>query len=297
LEFWFLLREPKNGNGLKTKHHQTLVDILRDGPLPLPQILKRLNLLHVTQLDTGYLFQQEIIAKAGLTPTDLLHVEDRFAPWDTKAASLASDFLCRLHSSDSDRLRQKVWAIMTETIVGAIVSFLTGQTPFPTQKQHAAFGDWFLQNSLYDTHPNFETRIRLRQPLVGIGAPAAIFLKPVAEALHTDLILPDFHEVANAVGAVAGSIMACEDVLVFPRVSPKGYGTTGFYAQTSDGRQLFEAAHEALSYARTFSRDRALDEASRSGADNPQVIIDEQSEGFDTYRIQARAVGNPRLTV
>ena len=296
LEFWFLLREPQNGNRLKTKCHQTLVDMLRDGPLPLPQILKRLNLLHVTQLDAGYLFQQEIIAKAGLTPTDLLHVEDRFAPWDTKAASLAADFLCRLHSSDSDHLRQKVRAIMTETIVGAIVSFLNGKAPSQSEKQQAAFGNWFLQNSLYDTHPNLETRIRLRQPLVGIGAPAAIFLKPVAEALHTDLILPDFYEVANAVGAVAGSVMASEDVLVFPRVSPKGYGTTGFYAQTSDGRQLFEAAHEALSYARTFCRDRALKEALRAGADYPQVIMDERSEGIDTYRIQARAMGNPRLT-
>ena len=44
LEFWFLLREPQSGNRLKTKRHQTLVDMLRDGPLPLPQILKRLNL-------------------------------------------------------------------------------------------------------------------------------------------------------------------------------------------------------------------------------------------------------------
>jgi len=223
-------------------------------------------------------------------------VEDRFAPWDTKAASLASDFLCRLHSSDSAHFRQKIWAIMTETIVGAIVFFLNAKAPFQTEKRQDAFGNWFLQNSLYDTHPNFETRIRLRQPLVGIGAPAAIFLKPVAEALHTDLILPEFHEVANAVGAVAGSVMASEDVLVFPRVSPKGYGITGFYAQTSDGRQLFEAAHEALSYARTFSRDRALEEALRAGADNPQVIMDEQSEGLDTCRIQARAMGNPRLT-
>ena len=296
LEFWFLLREPQSGNGPKTKRHQTMVDMLRHGPMPLPQILKRLNLLHVTQLDTGYLFQQEIIAKAGLTPTDLLHVEDRFAPWDTKAASLALDFLCRLHSSTPDHLRQKVWAIMTETIVGAIVSFLNGKAPLQTGKQQAVFGNWHLQNSLYDTHPNLETRIRLRQPLVGIGAPAAIFLKPVAEALHTDLILPVFHEVANAVGAVAGSVMASEEVLVFPRVSPKGYGTTGFYAQTSDGRQLFEGAHEALSYARTFSRDRALEEALRSGADNPQVIMDEQNEGLDTCRVQARAMGNPRLT-
>jgi hypothetical protein len=70
----------------------------------------------------------------------------------------------------------------------------------------------------------------------------------------------------------------------------------GYYVQTKDERQLFEAASDALKQARALSRERALGAALRSGADHPQVLMKEQADGLDTYRIQARAVGNPRFT-
>jgi hypothetical protein len=52
---------------------------------------------------------------------------------------------------------------------------------------------------------------------------------------------------------------------------------------------------EALSYARTAIQERALEAALRAGADNPQVTVKEEKDGLDAYRIQARAMGNPRL--
>ena len=42
--------------------------------------------------------------------------------------------------------------------------------------------------------------------------------------------------------------------------------------------------------------ERALGAALRSGADNPQVTVIEETDGLDTFRIRAKAVGNPRLT-
>ena len=65
--------------------------------------------------------------------------------------------------------------------------------------------------------------------------------------------------------------------------------------QTKDERQEFETADDALARARTLSHDRALGAAIRSGADNPRVIIKEIPDGLDSYRIQAKAMGNPRL--
>ena len=61
-------------------------------------------------------------------------------------------------------------------------------------------------------------------------------------------------------------------------------------------RQLFEELEDALDNARKLSRERALGAALRSGADNPQVVMEENTDGLDTYRIRARAMGNPRLT-
>ena len=113
--------------------------------------------------------------------------------------------------------------------------------------------------------------------------------------LHTDLILPEHYQVANAVGAVAGSVMVSEEILVYPRVSNDGLEVTGYYVQTKEERLEFEDADNARAQARTLSHERALEAALRSGAEQPRVIMKEKIDGLDTYRIQARAMGNPRL--
>jgi N-methylhydantoinase A/oxoprolinase/acetone carboxylase beta subunit len=296
LEHWFLLREPQDDTLVKTEHEKILIDFLSNGPRPLPEILKRLDLFNKVQISAGNLLRQEIIGKAGLTPTDLLHVEGRHAAWDTESAGLALHNFCRFQLRDPAELCRQVWSQMTEAIVYAIITFLSGKKLNLSALGEADdFGRWVFYNSLQANHPHLETHFRLRRPIIGIGAPAGIFLKDVADVLHTDLILPEHHQVANAVGAVAGSIMVTEEIIVYPRVSGDGLEVTGYYVQTKDEREVFEEAGDALDHARAVSKERALGAALRSGADHPQVLIKEQTDGLDTYRIQARAVGNPRL--
>ncbi len=141
-----------------------------------------------------------------------------------------------------------------------------------------------------------QPEIRLKVPIIGIGAPAGLFLGPVAAALRTDLILPTHHEVANAVGAVAGSVMVSEEVLVYPRLNEIGLEVLGYYVQTGEERAEVDDLAPALARATTLARERALGGALRSGADNPQVVVEQQSDGLDMYRIRARAMGNPRLS-
>jgi N-methylhydantoinase A/oxoprolinase/acetone carboxylase beta subunit len=296
LEYWFLLREPPDAEELETQQEKSLVALLRNGPRPLPEILEHLNLFSKVQIGTGNLVQKEIIARSGLTPTDLLHVENRYTAWDRDAALTAMAIFCRCLKKDPTELCTQVWHQMTVAVVHAIVTFLSGKELTPsTSIENGDIGQWFFRNSIDDDHPHLETRFRLRRPIIGIGAPAGIFLKRVAEKLHTDLILPRHHQVANAVGAVAGSVMVAEEILVYPRVASDGLEVIGYYVQTSEDRQVFEEADEALAHARALSRERALGAALRSGADNPEVIINEHTDGLDTYRIRAKALGNPRL--
>jgi N-methylhydantoinase A/oxoprolinase/acetone carboxylase beta subunit len=339
LEYWYLLREPgdrnrepgdrnrepgdqnrepgdgnrEDGHLLQTAQQKALVEFLRDGPKPVPEIIKHLDVLHVAQISVQELFRQEVIVKAGLTPTDLMHIEGKYAPWDTDAASLALQVFAHYQFRDPDELGQEVWHRVTEMIVHAIITYLSGKTlPLPDEQapeNDEDIGCWFFHNALYDTHPQLETRFRLRQPIIGIGAPASFFMHDVADALHTDLILPEHHQVANALGAIAGSIMVAEEILVYPMLSSSGLEVLGYYVQTSDhgdwrtsrgdrqtGRLEFEELEDALACARALSEERALGAALRSGADNPQVVVEQLTDGLDTYRIRAKAMGNPRLT-
>jgi hypothetical protein len=206
------------------------------------------------------------------------------------------DVFARFQFRDPDDVRQQVWSRMSETIVLAIVTFLSGKTlPPPALPNDRDIGRWFFYNSLYPIHPHLETRLRLRQPIIGIGAPAGVFLQDVAAAFHTHLVLPEHHPVANAVGAIAGSVMVAEEILVYPRLSREGLEVMGYYVQASDERRQFDEVSDALAHARALGRERALGAALRSGADNPQVMVEELADGLDTYRIRAKAVGNPRL--
>ena len=296
LEYWYLLRTPVDADWLQTEQEKKLVDFLAEAPRPLPEILTHLSLFSKVQINVGNLLRREIIGKSGLTPTDLLHVEGRHSAWDAQTAFLAMDVFCRCLRYDPAEFREQIWLKMTETIVHAIVTFLSGKKlPLPFHSQDTDIGQWFFQNSLYDNHPQLETRFRLRRPIIGIGAPAAIFLKSVAEKLHCELILPTHHEVANAVGAVAGNVMITEEVLVYPLVSGDGLEVLGYTVQTGDNQEVFDEAADALAHARKLGRERALGAALRSGADNPEVTVKELTDGLDAYRIRAKAVGKPRL--
>ena len=297
LDHWFLLRTPQDDSLFNTTHEKALVDFLSQGPRPLPEILKHLNLYHAVQIETSNLLRQEIIGKSGLTPTDLLHHLGQYRIWDTTTATLALEIFCRYLKQVPDTVIKQIWSQMTESIVRAIVTFLSGKkftTSSPAVDED--FGVWFFENSLSNHHPQLETRITLRQPIIGIGAPASIFLKDVADALHTDLILPAHHQVANAVGAVAGSIMVTEEILIYPRLAENGLEVIGYYLQAAEERHVFEEVSDALAHARELAHERALGGALRSGADDPQVTLNEQNDGLDSYRIVARAMGNPRLT-
>jgi len=292
MEFWFLLREPRDERWLRNERSRALIEALRPGPLPLPQVLRRLDLFHPSQLSADDLVGQEIIGKSGVTPTDLLHVDGRFAQWDVAAADAAFDIFCRFQGRGRAAVQRDVWRRMTEKIVGAILAFLSGRD---LERGSDNIGWWLFQDNLYDVSAHLETNLRLRLPIIGIGAPAGIVLEEVAAALRTDLILPEHHEVANAAGAVAASVMVDEEIVIYPRLSERGLKVIGYYVQMSEGRELYGEVEAALARARQLGRDRALQGALEAGADSPRVLIDEMVTGMDNYRVRARALGSPRL--
>ena len=226
-----------------SRHRETkaLVNLLRDGPQPVPDILKHLRVLHIGQVEAKGLLRQEIIGKAGLTPTDLMHIKGSYASWDVEAAAVALEVFAHNRWREPAEVREQIWRRVGEMAMHAIVTFLSGKRLAAPGASDAdrddGIGSWFFYNSLYHAHPQLDTEFRLRHPIIGIGAPAGLFLKPVAEALHTELILPQHFQVANAVGAIAGTVMVMEEILVLsaPRIARvwRSWDTTARLARSA----------------------------------------------------------------
>ena len=296
VEYWYLLREPLGAAAPTTAQEKALVAFLAPGPRALPEILAHLGLFSRVQTETAHLDRHEVIGRAALTPTDLLHVEGSYTAWNSDAARHALEVVARGRRCAPEALAHQIRTRITETIVRAIVCFLTGlHLPPPSATAAADFGSWFLRNSLRTDHPHLGARLELRTPLIGIGAPAKNFLGAVADSFHTELILPEHYRVANAVGAVVGSIMVTEELIVYPHVAANGLEPSGYYVQTQEARRFCDGLPDALAIARELCRERALGAALRSGADSPEITVETHPDGLDSFRIKATAMGNPRL--
>ena len=287
LEYWFLQRH----DGSNDPQVVRLFDLLQDGPCPLSRILTELKLIHPMQFNGYQLIKREIIGRAALTPTDLLHVRGDFTPWDVDAAHVAVEMFTRIRGWMTDQLVERMFEVMTDTILTEIVQFLTGRRLVERDlfTQRRDIGRWFFDNSFCPNDKYLGTNIKLRMPLIGIGAPAGIFLPRIANALGTEFVLPEYYAVANAIGAVAGSVVATCEAIVYTHLHE-------YIAQVGEMRGKFTRLTDAMQFARTEAARQAENAALRSGAISPYTTVEEMPNGTDSYRIKARAAGNPCLT-
>jgi N-methylhydantoinase A/oxoprolinase/acetone carboxylase beta subunit len=109
-------------------------------------------------------------------------------------------------------------------------------------------------------HHTFSTKTAL----VGIGAPTHICLPAVAKALHTECVLPEHAEVANALGALKAEINAVTRVEISQRLSSSG--REYYIVHSPAGSLRFDGLDEAIDAAKASSAEAALKEARLRGA-------------------------------
>ena len=297
IESWFLNKtiEPEaNSNAGVLEHHQKLLKLLKAGPLSLTHILKEMDVYHAVQLNAAVLNQKGYIEHATLTPTDLLHAGGKMNKWSCPAARQALQYACPLHNKDADAFIEGVLDQMVIEIVKEAIVFLARQKTqrrLPEQIEDG-WGQWFLHQAVAGTDPYLEFTAASRYPIIAIGAPASIFIKPVAQYLRAAFILPDYAEVANAVGAVAGSVIANKEALIFTQEIDNA---SSYVVQIDADKKRFLEIEDATEYAEGIVSRLARKSAAAAGAVKPQVALEKHTEGA-MQRIQARAVGNPRLS-
>jgi len=183
------------------------------------------------------------VAVAGFTPTDaLLLLQGQLAgmpPANEKAAELAAKLLMRYSKQNlgpewvsvddfANAMREQVArdaaiAVLETVLVNAPVvrgkasgSHLAQsrqgrrRSKLPDQQRH-------LIQTIFDGGTSDLTlKAKLKQPLIGLGAPAVGYYDRVAELLGTSAEVPELAGVANAVGAVAGSVSQSRSMTITP---------------------------------------------------------------------------------
>jgi N-methylhydantoinase A/oxoprolinase/acetone carboxylase beta subunit len=144
--------------------------------------------------------------------------------------------------------------------------------------------------------PLFHLSFAADYPVVAVGAPASTFFPEAAGRLSLELKMPENAEVANAFGAVMGSVVQRTHVTVTQPV----HGT--FIVHGDQGPQSFNDLGSALTRAEELAMEKVRVLCSSAGAGTMEVRIsrdenhvhhDLDGDLFLETRITATATGRP----
>lgn len=293
IEYLFLGRQIQDMQDIEAQPLQkALLNLLGQGPQCLQAVMDKMQVNHQIQLNMDGLLQKGYIGLSTLTPTDLLHFKGELDIGHSQAASQALKFICSAHNLKPGELADHILEYIVSKMTEEAIIFLARQNELQLPEElDGVWSRWLYQQALGASNPHVSVTIAGRFPIIGIGAPAEIFVRRVARNLHARFELPDHPHVANAVGAVAGSVVVDKEALVYVQETDE---ERVFIVQFENHKKSFIEMEEALEYARKTVSRAAWEAAEEAGADEPQLQVRQKTEGA-LQRILARAVGNPRL--
>lgn len=297
LEFWALYKdgnEESAGASLDDRAKQ-VVELLAGGPRSVSFLMDALQVYHPAQLSMEQLRRQEIIEVAAMTPTDLIQAKEEMDLWDFEVADRAVRCFANLHDKTRNRFIEETFNTIIKLLIEEVMIFLASQdieeSNMPDRIK-GKWGKWLLEEMFTDKSRYLSVNIDSRFPITGVGAPAEFFLRQVAKAFSAPFVLPRHYEVANAIGAVAGSIMDIRDARIFEQTQDD---THAYILQQGEENLSFSDYEEACDHAETLCREKALQAVLDTGVSEPHVELRTRREGSIT-RITARAVGNPKIS-
>lgn len=200
-----------------TTHEQALLDLLLQGPRSIARLLAESENGFRLQQSIDRLIRERLVLKAGFTPTDALHALGRLTLWNHEAAQVGATILAAQFGGDGTSFCQKVVEdVSRRAAVALIDTSLIEEGTEPQWQREPTAADLLARALGGSNERALRCTLALRDPLVAIGAPVEAYLPATANHLHTELIIPPYAAVANAVGAVVGSVVQTQRVLISP---------------------------------------------------------------------------------
>lgn len=297
----FVIQNRQPGREL-TDDERRLLTLLRDGPQPLRRLVEALRHGRLVERQIERLEREWLILRAGFTPTDALHCLGRFRRWDSRASRLGAELLAaRVNLTPEELCERVVAAVSNKASTEVVTKALRDEGVSPRWEEDpaaAALLGWALER---DRNRELVCQLTLNRPIVAIGAPVEAYFPLVAEQLHTEVIIPHHAAVANAIGAVVGSVIQQVCVEIHPLD-----GESSYRAHLPDGIHDFGTLDGAVQYAQHAVTLCLDDRAKEAGAENTDITMERHDHsapvkagwGQDLFlrtELHFTAIGRPSL--
>jgi len=273
-QFFYKLRDiPKGGDF--TLEEKNIVEALEKGPLSLEQLAEAAG-TSIYTMKLNRLEELGIIMRSALTPTDIMHITGDFRGWNEQAALMGAEILAKRLGMTLAELIHEVNTIIKSRLYLTIAKELLERENLPLAEEDFTpeLEKMLLlgyKNSQKQDSPYIFLKLSTDFSLVGIGAPIHVYLPDVAAALNTDCIIEEHAAVANAVGAITGSVSVEERVVIKPRYSAEG--VAGYDCFSSRQKTYFDDYDKAKAWAQKEAREVAQELAVAKGATACDVSI------------------------
>ncbi|MBO67777.1 MAG: hydantoinase [Acidiferrobacteraceae bacterium] len=273
---YFVVKEDILGNEDRQLNSAvtTLLEFLGNEPVALQEVLERREFF----LPYRALRKRGILNISSFTPSDAAHVLGIHEQWSTEAARFGAKIAFRkLHHGAAPTSN-------IEEFCRELVEFMTyrcGQTliNFCLEREGAVRGlvsknssddSVFLRKALKPTDSKqslIDIAFHLKIPVIAVGAPAKAYYPLVTNRMNADVIIPEYADVCNAVGAVvSGVVQKAEGKITSP--------VRGVYRfHWIEGVEDFNKLDEAVSFASSALESLAIDKARVAGSDLVDVQI------------------------
>ena len=222
----------------------------------------------------------------GITPVDLFRARGRSDHGDKGIATVALAALAQACDLSIDELFESLEDAIRYRLLRSLSAALTG-----TMLPEGGDADALLKGG-----PHLRTVLRIGVPIVGIGAPVRPFLDLLKGRVECEIIVPEHHEVGNAVGAVCTNVFVRKEVAV--RCEPRmmqGEEVMTFSVTMPDGQRTFQSRDDAVEFAMAVGTSEVRDYMERSRARKYQTKVDVRDITYQEYGL--RKVAETVVTV
>ncbi len=239
------------------KMEQELFDRIGDFPTSLNDIFwETQKTIYPGLLDP--LIRKRLIQAIGFTPTDALHVLGEYTSWDREASKVGAKLLERYTHTDHIKLCKQIKQDVARNMVLNLMSFVLKDVS-SQEIEKILLSDRF-------------TQFRMKIPVVLIGGPVVAYIEELKQILDADIIVPEYAEVGNAVGAVVGKGIKRIEILIKSTYTKDRKRLILLFSP--QGRETFGTYPEALEYAETLGRKLVMEYMNEAGLDKGDVQIE-----------------------
>lgn len=253
----FFIRTGKEAGELSPTE-QDLLDRIGDEPISVNEIYSD-HLPSPVFLDL--LIKKRLIQAIGFTPTDALHVLGDYTEWDAEASRLAAGSLGRMTFRERKEFCREAKTIFAKNMALYIMAYLLrGINKEEIEK-------------IMENRAEFFSAFKVNVPVVLLGGPVQAYVEEINKFFDAEVILPEYAEVGNAVGALVGKGIKRIEILI--RSVYKGR-KSGIMMFSPNGREAFKYATypDALDAANALGRELIMEYMKKSGLDGGDVRIE-----------------------